>query len=89
MPLDGQYCAAGQSQAGVILVSAKAFPQDRSSRSAILPGAAAIGWTKTAQTEHDLRYWNERAKGGHFAAFEQPAIFVDEVRAAFRSFRAG
>ena len=37
----------------------------------------------------DLRYWNEPAKGGHFAAFEQPAIFVDEVRAAFRSFRSG
>jgi pimeloyl-ACP methyl ester carboxylesterase len=36
----------------------------------------------------DLRYWNEPAKGGHFAAFEQPAIFVDEVRAAFRAFRA-
>jgi epoxide hydrolase len=35
----------------------------------------------------DLRYWNEPAKGGHFAAFEQPAIFVDEVRAAFRTFR--
>jgi epoxide hydrolase len=35
----------------------------------------------------DLRYWNEPAKGGHFAAFEQPATFVDEVRAAFRTFR--
>jgi epoxide hydrolase len=35
----------------------------------------------------DLRYWNEPVKGGHFAAFEQPAIFVDEVRAAFRAFR--
>jgi epoxide hydrolase len=35
----------------------------------------------------DLRYWNELAKGGHFAAFEQPATFVDEVRAAFRAFR--
>jgi len=37
----------------------------------------------------DLRYWNELPKGGHFAAFEQPATFVDEVRAAFRAFRAG
>ncbi len=37
----------------------------------------------------DLRYWNAPARGGHFAAFEQPGIFVDEVRAAFRSFRAG
>jgi epoxide hydrolase len=35
----------------------------------------------------DIRYWNEPAKGGHFAAFEQPEIFVDEVRAAFRAFR--
>jgi pimeloyl-ACP methyl ester carboxylesterase len=35
----------------------------------------------------DLRYWNEPAKGGHFAALEQPAAFVDEVRAAFRAFR--
>jgi len=35
----------------------------------------------------DLRYWNELAKGGHFAAMEQPATFVDEVRAAFRRFR--
>ena len=37
----------------------------------------------------DLRYWNELPKGGHFAAFEQPATFVDEVRAAFRTVRAG
>ena len=35
----------------------------------------------------DLRYWNEPAKGGHFAAFEQPGAFVNEVRAAFRPLR--
>ena len=35
----------------------------------------------------DLRYWNELESGGHFAAFEQPATFVNEVRAAFRQFR--
>jgi pimeloyl-ACP methyl ester carboxylesterase len=35
----------------------------------------------------DLRYWNELEKGGHFAAFERPETFVDEVRAAFRTFR--
>jgi pimeloyl-ACP methyl ester carboxylesterase len=34
-----------------------------------------------------LRYWNELETGGHFAAFEQPGIFVNEVRAAFRAFR--
>ena len=34
-----------------------------------------------------LRYWNEPPRGGHFAAFEQPELFVDEIRAAFRAFR--
>jgi pimeloyl-ACP methyl ester carboxylesterase len=33
----------------------------------------------------DIRYWNEPEKGGHFAAFEQPALFVDEVRNCFRA----
>jgi pimeloyl-ACP methyl ester carboxylesterase len=28
-------------------------------------------------------YWNERSKGGHFAAFEQPDVYVEEVRCCF------
>jgi pimeloyl-ACP methyl ester carboxylesterase len=35
----------------------------------------------------DIRYWNEPDKGGHFAAFEQPELFVDEVRSFFRLVR--
>jgi pimeloyl-ACP methyl ester carboxylesterase len=35
----------------------------------------------------DLRHWHELDKGGHFAAFEQPNAFVDEVRAFFRHVR--
>jgi pimeloyl-ACP methyl ester carboxylesterase len=35
----------------------------------------------------DLRYWNELDRGGHFAAFEQPEAFVDELRAFFRLVR--
>jgi pimeloyl-ACP methyl ester carboxylesterase len=35
----------------------------------------------------DLRWWNEPDKGGHFAAFEQPETFVDEVRSFFRTVR--
>ena len=31
----------------------------------------------------NIVYWNERAKGGHFAAFEQPQAYVEEVRACF------
>jgi epoxide hydrolase len=35
----------------------------------------------------DIRYWNEPARGGHFAAFEQPRLFTDEVRSFFRLVR--
>jgi epoxide hydrolase len=35
----------------------------------------------------DIRHWNEMPKGGHFAAFEQPELFVDEVRGFFRTLR--
>jgi pimeloyl-ACP methyl ester carboxylesterase len=32
-------------------------------------------------------HWNEPAQGGHFAAFEQPAVFVEELRQCFRALR--
>jgi pimeloyl-ACP methyl ester carboxylesterase len=35
----------------------------------------------------DIRHWNELDKGGHFAALEQPASFVDELRSFFRLVR--
>jgi pimeloyl-ACP methyl ester carboxylesterase len=35
----------------------------------------------------NLIYWNEPDRGGHFAALEQPDIFVEEVRNCFRSLR--
>jgi epoxide hydrolase len=35
----------------------------------------------------NILYWNELDMGGHFAAFEQPAAFVNEVRAFFRLVR--
>jgi hypothetical protein len=35
----------------------------------------------------DIRHWSEQPRGGHFAAFEVPELFVDDVRACFRQFR--
>jgi pimeloyl-ACP methyl ester carboxylesterase len=34
-----------------------------------------------------LGYFNEVEKGGHFAAWEEPQLFTEEVRAAFRPLR--
>ena len=31
--------------------------------------------------------WTDMPRGGHFAAMEQPALFVDDVRAFFRTVR--
>ena len=36
----------------------------------------------------DLAYFNEADRGGHFAAWEEPELFSEEMRAAFRSLRA-
>ncbi len=35
----------------------------------------------------DICHWNDLDRGGHFAALEQPELFVDEVRASFRHVR--
>jgi pimeloyl-ACP methyl ester carboxylesterase len=35
----------------------------------------------------DIRHWNELDRGGHFAAFEQPELFVEELRSFFRLVR--
>ncbi|MBM3621182.1 MAG: epoxide hydrolase [Alphaproteobacteria bacterium] len=35
----------------------------------------------------NITHWREMAKGGHFAAFEQPASFVEEVRSFFATIR--
>ena len=42
-------------------------------------------WVKHAY--HNLVYYNEAPKGGHFAAWEEPDIFSQEMRAAFSSLR--
>lgn len=39
------------------------------------------------KTFANITYWNEPAKGGHFAAFEQPEIFAAELRRFFGAHR--
>jgi pimeloyl-ACP methyl ester carboxylesterase len=42
-------------------------------------------WTERAYPK--LIYYNKLDKGGHFAAWEQPELFSQELRAAFKSMR--
>ena len=48
-----------------------------------LPGAAEL----VEKAYPNLIYFHEAERGGHFAAWEQPQLFSEELRAAFRSLR--
>jgi pimeloyl-ACP methyl ester carboxylesterase len=47
--------------------------------------AAPRSWAEAAYPE--LIHYNKLDKGGHFAAWEQPQLFVEEMRASFKSLR--
>jgi pimeloyl-ACP methyl ester carboxylesterase len=49
--------------------------------------AAPKSWTERAYPH--LIYYNKLDKGGHFAAWEQPKLFSEELRAAFAPLRSG
>jgi pimeloyl-ACP methyl ester carboxylesterase len=54
----------------------------------VFPGEiyrAPRSWAQRAY--HNLIYFHEVDKGGHFAAWEEPELFAAEMRAAFRSLR--
>jgi pimeloyl-ACP methyl ester carboxylesterase len=54
----------------------------------VFPGEqyeAPRSWTERAYSK--LIHYNRAEKGGHFAAWEQPTIFTQELRAAFQSVR--
>jgi pimeloyl-ACP methyl ester carboxylesterase len=47
--------------------------------------AAPRSWVETVYPH--LAYFNQVDRGGHFAAWEEPALFASEMRAAFKSLR--
>jgi pimeloyl-ACP methyl ester carboxylesterase len=72
--------AAAQKTAEIALpVAITVFPED--------VYRAPETWARRAY--RNLVYFHEVDKGGHFAAWEQPELFNTELRAAFKSLRAG
>jgi pimeloyl-ACP methyl ester carboxylesterase len=71
--------AAGKAPPPVAVpIAFTAFPGE------IFP--APRSWVETAYP--GLAYYNAAERGGHFAAWEEPALFVAELRAAFKPLRA-
>jgi hypothetical protein len=48
---------------------------------------APKSWAERAYRK--LICFNKVSKGGHFAAWEEPQLFAEELRAAFKSLRGG
>ena len=71
--------ASGQAPPAVTVpVGFTSFPGE-------IYGTAPRSWVEIVYP--DLAYFNEVDKGGHFAAWEEPQLFSEELRAAFRSVR--
>jgi hypothetical protein len=62
----------------------------------IAPAGVPSGWVvfntepimrRFMDPQHQMAYWNEHKEGGHFAAMEEPALLVEDLRAFFRGLR--
>jgi epoxide hydrolase len=39
------------------------------------------------ESRYNITHWTNMPRGGHFAAFEQPELFVEDVRTFFATVR--
>ena len=54
---------------------------------ALFPQEIARPPREWAERSYDVRRWQEMARGGHFAALEEPQLLAHEIREFFRPFR--
>ena len=54
---------------------------------AMFPGELFQPPRKWAEELYNIQHWSHPAKGGHFAALEQPALLAEDLRQFFRHFR--
>jgi pimeloyl-ACP methyl ester carboxylesterase len=54
---------------------------------AVFPKEVLYARRRWVEDDHRITRWTELARGGHFAALEEPGLLIDEVRAFFRELR--
>jgi hypothetical protein len=82
------YWELGQSMAGAAAAAPPPPPVAVPVAFTTFPGeifAAPRSWIETAYP--GVAYFNQVDRGGHFAAWEEPALFVSEMRTAFKPLR--
>jgi pimeloyl-ACP methyl ester carboxylesterase len=82
------YWEGAQAQAAAIASGQAPPPMNLPAAYTAFPNELALppkSWL--AGTYPNLIYFHKAEKGGHFAAWEEPQIFTEEMRAAFKSLR--
>jgi pimeloyl-ACP methyl ester carboxylesterase len=82
------YWENGQAQAQAAAAGQTPPPMALPAGFTTFPGEifrAPRSWVELAYP--NLIYFNEAARGGHFAAWEEPQLFSEELRAAFQTLR--
>ena len=81
----------GASSARIYFENARApGPQRRvevPTACAVFPKEISFAPRKWVEAQYNLTRWTEMPSGGHFAAMEEPALLVDDIRAFFRTLR--
>lgn len=54
---------------------------------AVFPEETVLYPRAVAEQHTNLQQWTVMPRGGHFAAFEEPELLVDDVRKFFRTLR--
>ena len=67
---------AGLGATGAVPLGVSTFPKE-----------LFIARRRWVEAAHNLTFWADHEMGGHFAAMEQPAVLVDDIRTFFRNLR--
>ena len=67
---------AGLGATGAVPLGVSTFPKE-----------LFIARRRWVEAAHNLTFWADHETGGHFAAMEQPAVLVDDIRTFFRNLR--
>ena len=54
---------------------------------AVFPGEIVFSPRKWVEARYNVAQWTEMPRGGHFAAMEEPELFIEDVTKFFRALR--
>ncbi len=74
-------------QAGARLLTAPPGRVEVPTAGALFPFELTIPPRRWAEAHYNITRWTQMPRGGHFAAFEQPELLVEDVRAFYRDLR--